>query len=58
MKEFLFSHVWRVMRDFELETTLMVVANIKYDEAGYIRDHAAFERIASPWNRLGRSSGV
>jgi hypothetical protein len=58
----LFPHVWRVMRDFEPGTTLMVVANIKYDEADYIRDRAEFERISKGWNDLGgsaaRSAGV
>jgi hypothetical protein len=45
----LFPHVWRVMRDFQPGTTLMVVANIKYDEADYIRDRAEFEQIARDW---------
>jgi hypothetical protein len=52
----LFPHVWRVMRDFEPDTTLMVIANIKYDEADYIRDRAEFERIARDWKGLGGSS--
>jgi hypothetical protein len=42
-------HIWRGMRDFEPGTTLMVVANIKYDEKDYIRDRAEFERIAKGW---------
>jgi hypothetical protein len=37
------------MRDFEPGTTLMVVANIKYDESDYIRDRAEFERVAKEW---------
>ena len=45
----LYPHVWRVMRDFEPGTTLMVVANIKYDESDYIRDRAEFERVAKEW---------
>jgi|GEM_PF-2007378 len=52
----LFPHVWRTMRDFEPGTTLMVVANIKYDEADYIRDRAEFEQVAKEWSNLGGSS--
>jgi hypothetical protein len=33
-----------------------VVANIKYDEADYIRDRAEFERIAKEWDSLGGSA--
>lgn len=51
----LYPHVWRVMRDFEPGTTLMVVANMKYDEADYIRDRTEFERVAKEWK--GRISG-
>jgi len=51
----LFPHVWRVMRDFEPGTMLMVVANIKYDEKDYIRDRAEFERISRDWINLGGS---
>ena len=54
----LYPHVWRVMRDFEPGTMLMVVANIKYDEKDYIRDRAEFERIAKGWKGLGGSSGM
>ena len=52
----LYPHVWRVMRDFEPGTTLMVIANIKYDEADYIRNRAEFELIFKDWNGLGGSS--
>ena len=52
----LYPHVWRVMRDFEPGTMLMVVANIRYDEADYIRDRAEFERIAKDWSDLGGSA--
>lgn len=45
----LFPHIWRVMRDFEPGTTLMVIANIKYDEADYIRDRVEFERLCHSW---------
>ncbi len=45
------------MRDFEPGTTLMVVANMKYDEADYIRDRAEFERVSKHWKNLGGSSG-
>jgi hypothetical protein len=53
----LYPHVWRVMRDFEPGTTLMVIANIQYDEADYIRDRAEFERVSKGWNDLGGSDG-
>ena len=52
----LYPHVWRVMRDFEPGTTLMVVANMKYDETDYIRDRSEFERLAATWSGLGGSS--
>ncbi len=51
----LFPHVWRTMRDFEPGTTLMVVANIRYDEADYIRDRAEFEECSKHWKTLGGS---
>ena len=52
----LYPHVWRTMRDFEPGTMLMVVANIKYDEADYIRDRAEFERVSKDWKGLGGSA--
>jgi hypothetical protein len=52
----LYPHIWRVMRDFEPGTTLMVIANIKYDEKDYIRDRAEFELISKGWKGLGGSS--
>ena len=52
----LFPHVWRTMRDFDPGTTLMVVANIKYDEADYIRDRNEFENLSKHWTDLGGSS--
>lgn len=52
----LFPHVWRVMRDFEPGTTLMVIANLKYDEKDYIRDRTEFELISKGWNGLGGSA--
>ncbi len=52
----LYPHVWRTMRDFESGTTLMVVANIKYDEADYIRDRAEFEEVSKHWKTLGGST--
>jgi len=52
----LFPHIWRVMRDFEPGTMLMVVANMEYDERDYIRDRAEFERVAKDWKGLGGSS--
>ena len=54
----LYPHIWRVMRDFEPGTTLMVVANIKYGEADYIRDRAEFERASRDWKGLGGSSSL
>jgi hypothetical protein len=52
----LYPHVWRVMRDFEPGTMLMVIANMKYDEADYIRDRAEFEKAAKGWDGPGGSS--
>ncbi|MBC8206971.1 MAG: FdtA/QdtA family cupin domain-containing protein [Kiritimatiellaeota bacterium] len=52
----LYPHVWRTMRDFEPNTTLMVVANIKYNEADYIRDREEFERVSKHWKTLGGSA--
>lgn len=52
----LYPHVWRTFYDFEPGTVLLVVANIKYDEADYIRDREEFERIAKTWFNLGGSS--
>lgn len=54
----LYPHVWRIMRSFEPDTTLMVVANMKYDEVDYIRDRIEFERIAKGWDGLGGSSAI
>ncbi len=34
----------------------MVIANIKYDEADYIRDRADFERVSKGWADLGGSA--
>jgi len=45
------------MRDFEPGTTLMVVANIPYDEADYIRNRAEFEQVSKHWTDLGGSAG-
>jgi len=52
----LYPHTWRTFFDFEPGTVLLVVANIKYDEADYIRDRAEFERISKGWKNLGGSS--
>ena len=52
----LYPHVWRTMRDFEPGTTLMVVANIKYDETDYIRDRSEFEQVSKDWKDLGGSA--
>ena len=54
----LYPHVWRTMRDFEPGTTLMVVANIQYDEADYIRDRAEFEEVSKHWKDLGGSADL
>ena len=54
----LYPHVWRIMRDFEPGTTLMVVANIQYNEADYIRDRTEFERISKHWKTFGGSSAT
>ena len=52
----LYPHIWRVMRDFEPGTTLMVIANIKYDEKDYIRGRTEFELVSKGWKGLGGSS--
>ncbi|VGO18278.1 sugar 3,4-ketoisomerase [Pontiella sulfatireligans] len=52
----LYPHIWRTFYDFEPGTVLLVVANITYDEADYIRDRAEFERIAETWSGLGGSA--
>ncbi len=54
----LYPHVWRVMRDFEPGTTLMVVANVKYDETDYIRNRDEFEEVSKHWKTLGGSAGT
>lgn len=54
----LYPHVWRTFYDFEPGTVLLVVANIKYDEADYIRDRTEFERIAKTWSGLGGSASA
>jgi len=52
----LYPHVWRTFHGFEPGTVLLVVANINYDEADYIRDRAEFERVAASWENLGGNS--
>ena len=52
----LYPHVWRVFRDFEPDTILMVVASRLYDEQDYIRDRAVFEREAAGWSGMGGSA--
>lgn len=52
----LYPHVWRTFYDFEPGTVLLIVANIKYDEADYIRDRVDFESVAKTWPGLGGSS--
>lgn len=52
----LYPHVWRTFYDFEPNTVLLIVANIKYDEADYIRDRTEFERLAKEWAGLGGSA--
>lgn len=38
--------VWREMKDFSKDAVLMVLASEHYDPKDYIRDHAAFVRLA------------
>lgn len=52
----LYPRVWRTFYDFEPGTVLLVVANMKYDEADYIRDRAEFERLSKDWKTLGGSA--
>ena len=54
----LYPHVWRTFSDFEPDTVLLVVANLKYDEADYIRDKDEFESVAETWMGLGGSAGT
>ncbi len=42
---FLQPHVWHVMRDFEPNTVLLVVADQIYNEKDYIRDYEQFLKI-------------
>ena len=41
------ARVWRVYRDFEPGTKMLVIADTPYDEADYIRDRAEFERLVA-----------
>ena len=52
----LYPHIWRTFHGFEPGTVLLIVANIKYDEADYIRDRTEFERISKDWKNLGGSA--
>ena len=52
----LYPHIWRTFFDFEPGTVLLIVANIKYDEADYIRDRSEFESVAASWKTLGGSA--
>lgn len=52
----LYPHVWRVMRDFEPRTILLVIADRPYDESDYIRDRTLFEACAKEWTGLGGSA--
>lgn len=52
----LYPHIWRTFYDFEPGTVLLVVANIKYDEADYVRNRKEFERLAKTWSGLGGSA--
>jgi hypothetical protein len=42
----LYPYVWHVMRDFRPHTVLLALADSKYDEKDYIRDHDDFIRYA------------
>lgn len=52
----LYPHIWRTFFDFDPGTVLLIVANIPYDEADYIRDRSAFEQAAATWAPLGGSA--
>lgn len=41
-------YVWHVMKDFEENTVLLVLADNEYDEKDYIRDYNEFLRIVHP----------
>ncbi len=40
------SFVWREMTDFTEDCVLMVIADMEYDEADYIRDYTTFKKLA------------
>jgi len=51
----LHPRVWRVMRDFEPDTVMLIVADTPYDETDYIRDYDAFLEHATGWDGPGGS---
>ena len=51
----LFPHVWRTLVGFAPDSQFLIVANMEYDEADYIRDRANFENFANAWCDLGGS---
>jgi len=52
----LYPHIWRTLKDFESNTILLVVANMKYNETDYIRDRTKFLEETLTWSGLGGSS--
>ncbi len=51
----LYPHVWREVRDFAPNTTLLAVVSTKHDERDYIRDYESFLKEADQWSDLGGS---
>ena len=53
----LYPRVWRVVRDFEPDTEILIVAGCPYEECDYIRDRKRFEELVEKWSgNLGGSS--
>ena len=52
----LHPRVWRVMKDFEPGTVMLIVADTPYDEADYIRSYDTFLEHAATWDGPGGST--
>ena len=52
----LHPHIWRTFHTFEPGTVLLIIANMEYNEADYIRDRNVFDQLAQTWLTLGGSA--
>ncbi|AKJ65508.1 sugar 3,4-ketoisomerase [Kiritimatiella glycovorans] len=52
----LFPHIWRTLTEFAPDSQFLIVANMEYDEADYIRERDEFDRQARAWDHLRGSS--